>query len=330
MEQQQKKTILVTGGAGFIGSHLCARLVKEGNNVVCLDNFFTGRRENLEELLSKDNFTIVEHDVEKPYLPSDYKFDQIYHLACPASPPHYQLDSIQTARTCFLGSLNLLELAKRDGARILLASTSEVYGDPTPENHPQVESYRGNVNCTGPRACYDEGKRISETLFFDYQRQHNVNICVVRIFNTYGPNMRADDGRVVSNFIVQALKGNDLTVYGDGSQTRSFAYVTDTMDGLYRLMNSPKHVGPFNIGNPLEFTVKELAERVIQVVNPSVKVCYKELPVDDPTRRKPDITAAKEALGWEPRVGIEDGLKQTIEYFAGQVEKEKSKETNVN
>jgi len=320
------KTILVTGGAGFIGSHLVERLINEGNKVVVLDSFHSGQRRNLQKFEGNENFKLVEVDVIEPYLPKEYKFDQIYHLACPASPPHYQIDPIHTLKTNFMGSLNMLELAKRDGARVLLSSTSEVYGDPTKENHPQVESYRGNVSCTGPRACYDEGKRVSETLFFDHHRLHKTDVCVVRIFNTYGPNMRADDGRVVSNFVCQALKGESLTVYGDGSQTRSFGYVADTMDGIYRLMNctDKNFRGPVNLGNPTERTVKEFAEQIIKEVNPKLSLIHKELPVDDPLQRKPNISLAKEKLGWEPKVTLEEGIKKTVEYFAKIVEEEKS------
>jgi len=317
------KCVVVTGGAGFIGSHLIERLMKEGTNkVVCVDSFFTGQESNIAQWKNNPNFVLVKQDVVEPFLP-DYKVDQIYHLACPASPVHYQIDPIHTLKTNFLGSLNLLTLAKRDNARFLLASTSEIYGDPDSQHHPQKEDYRGNVSCNGPRACYDEGKRISETLSFDFLRQYKTNICMVRIFNTYGPNMRADDGRVISNFICQALEGKDLTVYGKGDQTRSFGYVTDTMDGIYRLMNcsNPEFRGPVNIGNPIEMTVKEMAEYIIKEVNPKLKVCYKDLPTDDPLQRKPNISLAKEKLGWEPKVDLEEGIKKTIEYFKSVLEK---------
>ena len=302
--------ILVTGGAGFLGSHLCDRLIKEGHEILCLDNFFTGRRQNIAHLLQDSKFELIRHDVIDPF---KVEVDQIYNLACPASPPHYQYNPIKTTKTSVMGAINCLGLAKRVRARVFLASTSEVYGDPTV--HPQDESYWGNVNPIGRRSCYDEGKRCAETLFFDYHRENGVDIRVVRIFNTYGPRMLADDGRVVSNFIVQALKGENLTVYGDGSQTRSFCYVDDLIDGFVRLMNQEKTVGPVNIGNPGEFTMLELAELVLKKVGGKSKVTNLPLPADDPKQRRPDISLAKEALGWEPKVPLEEGLDRTIAYF---------------
>jgi UDP-glucuronate decarboxylase len=302
--------ILVTGGAGFLGSHLCDRLIKEGHEILCLDNFFTGRRQNIAHLLQDSKFELIRHDVIDPF---KVEVDQIYNLACPASPPHYQYNPIKTTKTSVMGAINCLGLAKRVRARVFLASTSEVYGDPTV--HPQDESYWGNVNPIGRRSCYDEGKRCAETLFFDYHRENGVDIRVVRIFNTYGPRMLADDGRVVSNFIVQALKGENLTVYGDGSQTRSFCYVDDLIDGFVRLMNQEKTVGPVNIGNPGEFTMLELAELVLKKVGGKSKVTNLPLPADDPKQRRPDISLAKEVLGWEPRVPLEEGLDRTIAYF---------------
>jgi UDP-glucuronate decarboxylase len=302
--------ILVTGGAGFLGSHLCDRLFNEGHEILCLDNFFTGRKQNISHLLQKPKFELIRHDVTEPFR---VEVDQIYNLACPASPPHYQYNPIKTTKTSVMGAINTLGLAKRVRARVFLASTSEVYGDPTV--HPQDESYWGNVNPIGRRSCYDEGKRCAETLFFDYHRQNGVDIRVVRIFNTYGPRMLADDGRVVSNFIVQALKGENLTVYGDGSQTRSFCYVDDLIEGFVRLMDQDKTVGPVNIGNPGEFTMLELAELVLKKVGGRSKVTNLPLPADDPKQRRPDITLAKEVLGWEPRVSLEEGLDRTIEYF---------------
>jgi UDP-glucuronate decarboxylase len=302
--------ILVTGGAGFLGSHLCDRLINEGHEIVCLDNFFTGRRQNIAHLLQNPKFELIRHDVIDPF---KVEVDQIYNLACPASPPHYQYNPIKTTKTSVMGAINCLGLAKRVRARVFLASTSEVYGDPNV--HPQDESYWGNVNPIGRRSCYDEGKRCAETLFFDYHRENGVDIRVVRIFNTYGPRMLADDGRVVSNFIVQALKGENLTVYGDGSQTRSFCYVDDLIDGFVRLMNQEKTVGPVNIGNPGEFTMLELAELVLKKVGGKSKVTNLPLPADDPKQRRPDISLAKEALGWEPRVPLEEGLDRTIAYF---------------
>lgn len=305
------KRILVTGGAGFIGSHLCEKLVKEGNEVICIDNFFTGAKENVKKLLDYDNFELIRHDITKEiYL----EIDQIYNLACPASPPHYQYNPIKTAKTSVLGAINMLGLAKRVHARILQASTSEVYGDP--EVHPQPESYRGCVNPIGIRSCYDEGKRMAETLFFDYHRQHKLDIKVIRIFNTYGPNMNPHDGRVVSNFIVQALKGENITVYGDGSQTRSFCYVEDLIEGMYRMMNSKEgFTGPVNLGNPVEFTMIELAKKVIELTDSKSQIVYRPLPSDDPAQRKPVIELARKELEWEPHIMLEDGLGRTIDYF---------------
>ena len=309
------KKILVTGGAGFLGSHLCKRLLNEGNEVLCLDNFQTGSKENIADLIANPRFEIIRHDVTQPLYA---EADEIYNLACPASPPHYQADPIHTMKTNVLGALNMLGLAKRCGARILQASTSEVYGEPL--IHPQVESYRGNVSTTGIRACYDEGKRAAETLFFDYHRRHGVKIKVMRIFNTYGENMSAHDGRVVSNFIVQALKGDDITIYGDGKQTRSFCYVSDLIDGMYRLMNSSDDfTGPVNIGNPGEFTMLELAEKILALTNSKSRLVFKPLPQDDPTQRKPDISLAKEKLGWQPHVDLTSGLEKTIAYFAKKI-----------
>lgn len=302
--------ILITGGAGFLGSHLCDRLINEGHEILCLDNFFTGRKQNISHLLQNPKFELIRHDVIDPF---KVEVDQIYNLACPASPPHYQYNPIKTTKTSVMGAINSLGLAKRVRARVFLASTSEVYGDPNV--HPQSESYWGNVNPIGRRSCYDEGKRCAETLFFDYHRENGVDIRVVRIFNTYGPRMLADDGRVVSNFIVQALKGENLTVYGDGSQTRSFCYVDDLIEGFVRLMEQEKTVGPVNIGNPGEFTMLELAELVLKKVGGKSKVTNLPLPADDPKQRRPDITLAKEALGWEPKVPLEEGLERTIAYF---------------
>jgi UDP-glucuronate decarboxylase len=302
--------ILVTGGAGFLGSHLCERLLHEGNEVICMDNFFTGRKRNVLHLMDNPYFELVRHDVIEPF---KFEVDQIYNLACPASPPHYQHNPIKTTKTSVMGAINCLGLAKRVGARVFQASTSEVYGDP--EVHPQPESYRGCVNPIGIRACYDEGKRCAETLFFDYHRQNNVDIRVVRIFNTYGPRMLPDDGRVVSNFIVQALQGKDLTIYGDGTQTRSFCYVDDLIEGFVRLMNHPSQTGPVNIGNPGEFSMLELAEMVLQKVGGPSKVTHLPLPGDDPKQRRPDISLAEADLGWKPKVALEDGLDPTIDYF---------------
>ena len=302
--------ILITGGAGFLGSHLCERLLNEGNEIICLDNFFTGRKRNIAHLLGNSNFELVRHDVTNPF---HFEVDQIYNLACPASPPHYQHNPIKTTKTSFLGARHSLGLAKRVGARVFQASTSEVYGDP--EIHPQPESYKGSVNPIGIRACYDEGKRVAETLFFDYHRQHKTEIRVVRIFNTYGPRMLPDDGRVVSNFIVQALSGKDLTIYGDGTQTRSFCYVDDLIEGFIRLMNHPTQTGPVNIGNPGEFTMLQLAELVLKKVNGSSKITFHPLPGDDPKQRRPDITLAQTDLGWQPTVELDKGLDATIDYF---------------
>jgi UDP-glucuronate decarboxylase len=305
----------VAGGAGFLGSHLCDRLLREGQAVICVDNFSTGRLENVRHLLRFDTFSYVRHDIVDPI---DVPVDDIYNLACPASPPHYQADPIHTMKTSVIGSLNLLQLATHYQARIFQASTSEVYGDP--HIHPQPESYWGNVNSFGPRSCYDEGKRSAETLFHDFHKQYGVDIRIVRIFNTYGPRMRPDDGRVVSNFIVQALKGEDITVYGDGSQTRSFCYVDDLIEGFFRLMNSePAIQTPVNLGNPGEFTVRDLAEKIVEMTGSSSKIVYHPLPVDDPRQRRPDITVAKRELGWEPAVALADGLKSTIAYFERQL-----------
>ncbi len=305
----KKKVNLITGGSGFLGSHLSELLLNLGEEVLCLDNNFTGRKENIINFLSNSKFEFIRHDVTKPI---NLEVDRIWHLACPASPIHYQSNPIKTAKTSFLGTLNMLGLAKRVGARILLASTSEVYGDP--EQHPQTEEYKGSVNPIGIRACYDEGKRIAETLCFDYKRSHDVDIRVMRIFNTYGPRMLPNDGRVVSNFIVQALQNKNLTVFGDGSQTRSFCYVDDLIDGMVKLMNG-NHNGPINIGNPDEFTVKELADIVISKINPKLEIEYKTLPQDDPMQRKPDISLAKNELLWEPKINIHQGLEKTIPWF---------------
>ena len=305
------KRVLVTGGAGFIGSHLCRRLLQDGSEVICVDNFYTGCKENIADLMDNKYFELVRHDITFPlYL----EVDEIYNLACPASPIHYQFDPVQTTKTSVHGSINMLGLAKRLKAKILQASTSEVYGDP--ETHPQPESYWGNVNPVGPRSCYDEGKRCAETLFFDYYRQHKLNIRVVRIFNTYGPNMHPNDGRVVSNFIVQALKNEDITIYGNGSQTRSFQYVDDLVEGMIKMMNNGKNfIGPVNLGNPSEFSIKELAEKIIKMTGSKSKIIYKDLPEDDPKRRKPDISLAKDKLVWEPKITLEEGLTKTIDYF---------------
>lgn len=304
------KTILVTGGAGFIGSHLCEALLKQGHYVICLDNFFTGRKENIKHLMDFDNFELIRHDIIDPI---KLEVDEIYNLACPASPVHYQYNPIKTIKTSILGTMNMLGLAKRVKAKILQASTSEVYGDPLV--HPQPESYRGNVNPIGPRACYDEGKRAAETLCFDYHRQHKVDIRVVRIFNTYGPNMQFNDGRVVSNFIVQALKNEDITVYGDGKQTRSFCYVSDLVRGMIDFMNQEQHLGPINLGNDGEFTILELAEKVIQLTHSKSKITFKPLPEDDPLQRKPDLSLARKLINYEPKIKLEEGLIKTIEYF---------------
>lgn len=307
-----KQTVLVTGGAGFIGSHLCERLLDDGYEVLCVDNFFTGTKRNIAHLMNNPYFELLRHDIT---LPLYIEVDRIYNLACPASPVHYQHDPVQTTKTSVHGSINMLGLAKRVNARILQASTSEVYGDP--EVHPQTEDYQGNVNPIGPRSCYDVGKRCAETLFFDYHRQHNLDIKVVRIFNTYGPNMHPNDGRVVSNFIVQALRGEDLTVYGEGDQTRSFCYVNDLVEGLVRMMDtSPGVTGPINLGNPVEITILELAETIKELTGSSSSIVYRSLPKDDPRKRKPDISRARKHLDrWGPNVKLEDGLKKTISYF---------------
>jgi len=318
MENFSNKRILVTGGAGFLGSHLCERLLNEGNEVLCVDNFYTGRRSNIAHLLSNPMFEILRHDICFPLF---VEVDEIYNLACPASPVHYQFDPVQTTKTSVHGAINMLGLAKRLKIKIFQSSTSEVYGDPSV--HPQPETYWGNVNPVGVRSCYDEGKRCAETLFFDYHRQHKLKIKVARIFNTYGPRMHPNDGRVVSNFIMQALKGEDITVFGDGSQTRSFCYVDDLIYGFVRLMNSPDDfTGPVNLGNPVEFTILELAEKVIAMTGSKSKIIFQPLPADDPRQRRPDITLAKEKLGWQPSVQLEDGLIKTIEYFKNLVEKE--------
>ena len=312
------KTILIAGGGGFLGSHLCEHLLNDGHDVICVDNFFTGDKANIEDLLKNPYFEVLRHDVT---FPLHLEVDEIYNLACPASPVHYQFDPVQTTKTSVLGAINMLGLAKRIGAKIFQASTSEVYGDP--EIHPQKESYWGRVNPIGFRSCYDEGKRCAETLFFDYYRQHNVDIKVMRIFNTYGPNMNPHDGRVVSNFIVQALKGEDITMFGDGLQTRSFCYVDDLIEGMIRLMNSRDgFTGPVNIGNPGEFTMIELAEKVIELTDSKSKITFQPLPQDDPLQRQPDITLAKKELNnWNPDIKLEDGLKKTIGYFKNIIEK---------
>jgi UDP-glucuronate decarboxylase len=311
MKGLSSKRILVTGGAGFLGSHLCERLLNEGHEVLCVDNFYTGRKANIAHLLNNPYFEVIRHDITFPLY---VEVDEIYHLACPASPVHYQFDPVQTTKTSVHGSINMLGLAKRLKIKILLASTSEVYGDPTV--HPQPETYWGNVNPIGPRACYDEGKRCAETLFFDYHRQHRLKIKVARIFNTYGPRMHPNDGRVVSNFIVQALKGEDITVYGDGKQTRSFCYVDDMIDGLIRLMNTgDDFTGPVNLGNPEEYSILQLAETIIRLTGSKSRIVFKPLPPDDPKQRCPDITLARKVLNWQPTTPLEEGLKRTIEYF---------------
>ncbi|ARJ66589.1 NAD-dependent dehydratase [Magnetospirillum sp. ME-1] len=311
-----RKRVLVTGGAGFLGSHLCERLLAEGCDVLCVDNFFTGTKANIAHLLDNPYFEMMRHDVTFPLY---VEVDEIFNLACPASPIHYQRDPVQTTKTSVHGAINMLGLAKRVGAKIFQSSTSEVYGDP--DIHPQPESYRGNVNPIGPRACYDEGKRCAETLFFDYWRQHKLRIKVARIFNTYGPRMHPDDGRVVSNFIMQALQGQPITLYGDGSQTRSFCYVDDLIEGFIRLMNSPDDItGPINLGNPREMTIRQLAELVVKMTGAKSEIVYKPLPADDPLQRKPDITQAKAVLNdWEPKVVLEAGLEKTIAYFKGKI-----------
>lgn len=307
--------ILVTGGAGFIGSHLIDRLMSQGHEILCLDNFYTGHKENILKWLDNPYFELIRHDITEPIR---LEVDQVYHLACPASPVHYQYNPVKTIKTNVMGTLNMLGLAKRVKARFLLASTSEVYGDP--DVHPQPEEYRGNVNCIGPRSCYDEGKRVAETLAFEYYREHKVDIRVARIFNTYGPRMLENDGRVVSNFVVQALKAIPLTIYGDGSQTRSFCYVSDLVEGLMRLMNG-NHVGPINIGNPGEYTILELAKTIQEMINPNTELIYKPLPEDDPKQRQPDITKAQKYLGWQPTIPLKEGLKLTIEDFSQRVKK---------
>jgi UDP-glucuronate decarboxylase len=304
------KRILVTGGAGFLGSHLCERLVAEGNDVICLDNYFTGRKKNIGHLFDCHNFELLRHDITMPVF---VEVDQIYNLACPASPVHYQYNAVKTIKTSVMGAINVLGLAKRVKARVFQASTSEVYGDPA--IHPQTESYWGNVNPIGIRSCYDEGKRVAETLFFDYHRMNKVDIRVIRIFNTYGPRMHPNDGRVVSNFIVQALEGKPITIYGDGVQTRSFCYVDDLIEAMIRMMNQDKEIGPVNVGNPGEFTIKSLAEQVIQMTGSKSEIVFRDLPKDDPRQRRPDISLAKRVLGWEPRIALNEGLKKTIEYF---------------
>ena len=310
-----EKKILVTGGGGFLGSHLCERLLNEGHEVICLDNFFTGTKQNILDLMSNPRFELLRHDVTVPLY---IEVDQIYNLACPASPIHYQHDPVQTTKTCVHGAINMLGLAKRTGAKILQASTSEVYGDP--EVHPQVESYWGRVNPIGIRSCYDEGKRCAETLFLDYYRQHDLRIKIARIFNTYGPKMHASDGRVVSNFVVQALKGEDITIYGNGEQTRSLCYVDEMVDAFVRLMNTEDDfIGPVNLGNPGEFTIRELAEKTLQMTGSSSKLINMPLPQDDPTQRQPDISLAKEKLGWEPVIKLDQGLGKTIDYFKSVV-----------
>jgi UDP-glucuronate decarboxylase len=307
--------ILVTGGAGFLGSHLCERLLNDGHEVICLDNFFTGRKKNLRRLMSNPEFELIRHDVTLPIL---VEADRIFHLACPASPIHYQYNAIKTIKSNVMGTINMLGIAKRVKARILFASTSEVYGDPAV--HPQTEDYWGNVNTIGIRSCYDEGKRVAETLMMDYHRQNGVDIRIVRIFNTYGPRMLADDGRVVSNFIIQAMKGEDITVYGRGSQTRSFCYVDDLIEGMVRMMNVENFTGPVNLGNPEEYTILELAQKIIDMTGSKSKISYKPLPSDDPTQRQPDITLAGQKLGWKPAVSVTEGLTRTIEYFRKELE----------
>jgi len=314
-----RKRILITGGAGFIGSHLCEKLLKEGNEVICVDNFFTGSKQNIAHLLDNPYFEIVRHDITFPLY---IEVDEIYNLACPASPVYYSFDPVQTTKTSVIGAINMLGLAKRLKIKILQASTSEVYGNP--EIHPQPESYWGNVNPIGPRACYDEGKRCAETLFFDYYRQLKIKIKVVRIFNTYGPRMQPDDGRVISNFIVQALKNKDITIYGDGNQTRSFCYVDELVDGIIKMMNSRENfVGPLNLGNPVEFIILELAKKIIKLTDSKSNIIYKPLPEDDPKRRKPNIELAKKELKWEPKIELDEGLKKTINYFERLLNNEK-------
>jgi len=312
MTIENKKRILVTGGSGFIGSHLCTTLIEQGNFVICLDNCFSSSKSNISNLIHNENFEFIRHDIT---LPITLEVDEIYNLACPASPIHYQKDPIHTTKTSVFGALNMLGLAKRLNVKILQTSTSEIYGDPLV--HPQPETYWGNVNPKGIRSCYDEGKRVAETLFFDYHRQHNIDIRIARIFNTYGPKMHPNDGRVVSNFIMQAIQNKDITIYGDGSQTRSFQYIDDLVSGLITLMNS-EHIGPFNMGNPIEFTIRELAEKVIALTNSKSKIIYLDLPSDDPKQRQPDITLAKRDLNWYPKIELEEGLISTINYFASE------------
>jgi len=310
-----RKTILITGGAGFIGSHLCRRLIEEENSVICLDNYFTGRKDNISELIKHPNFELMRHDVTFPLY---VEVDEIYNLACPASPIHYQYDPVQTTKTSVHGAINMLGLAKRTGAKIFQASTSEIYGDPTV--HPQTEDYKGNVNPIGPRACYDEGKRCAETLFFDYYRQHHVNIRVARIFNTYGPRMRLDDGRVISNFIVQALRSEPITIYGAGTQTRSFCFIDDLIDAFISLMGTSDDItGPMNLGNPEEFTIKQLAETIIEMTGSQSELVYSEMPEDDPLQRCPDINLANSILDWNPTTKLKDGLEKTVSYFANNI-----------
>jgi len=309
------KNIVVTGGAGFLGSHLCDFLIKKGNRVICVDNLFTGDKENIKHLSDHENFSFINHDIIEPLMLDDVMIDQIYNLACPASPIHYQINPVRTVKANTMGVINMLGMAKKHKARILQASTSEIYGDPL--EHPQTESYRGNVNTIGPRACYDEGKRVAETLFFDYHRQHALEIRIARIFNTYGPRMAEHDGRVVSNFILQALRNEPITIYGEGEQTRSFCYVDDLVEGLYSLMEHNTFQGPVNLGNPKEFTILELAEKVIALTNSDSKLTFETLPEDDPTQRNPDISLAKKKLKWEPKIEVDDGLVKTVEYFKG-------------
>jgi UDP-glucuronate decarboxylase len=306
------KKVLVTGGAGFIGSHLCVKLLERGDYVICLDNFFTGRKKNIKNILNHKNFELIEHDVIEPFYYQG--LDEIYNLACPASPPHYQFNPIKTTKTSVMGAINMLGLAKKEGAKILQASTSEVYGDP--KVHPQAEEYFGNVNTMGPRSCYDEGKRCAETLFYDYYKEHKVPIKIMRIFNTYGPNMLPDDGRVISNFLIQALRGNDLTIYGNGNQTRSFCFISDLIEGMIKFMESSHdQIGPINFGNPYEISIKKLAELVIQETKSTSKIIYKDLPQDDPLQRMPDITLAKKLFNWSPKISLEQGLSLTSKWF---------------
>lgn len=312
------KNVVVTGGAGFLGSHLCEYLLNKGEKVICIDNLFTGSKKNILHLVENPNFKFLNHDIIDPINLDDVLVDQIYNLACPASPIHYQINPVRTIKANTIGVINVLGLAKKHRARVLQASTSEIYGDPLV--HPQVESYRGNVNTIGPRACYDEGKRVSETLFFDYYRQHKLEIRVMRIFNTYGPRMAEDDGRVVSNFILQALKNEPITIYGDGKQTRSFCYVDDLIEGMYKLMNKDDFMGPVNIGNPNEIDLLELAKRIIEITGSSSQLVFQGLPQDDPRQRNPNISLAKEVLDWEPKVPLEEGLKKTVEYFKNLVD----------